>query len=159
MPKIGTRLIPSPATALWCCSVLVIGVAAVGAQTVPAERADDVTLVVGTRFIAPSDDEGSPRDQFADARIPLSAFNDTDHCIDQRALELAMNYFDNLGRTLHKAGHYYFVPGTELEKSAKSCETLHGHPPQAWAGKETKVIAFGKIVPTSEAPALERSIR
>lgn len=143
---------------LWSLMV-VAGSAAAGAQTEPAAPGDDVTLVVATRFVTPSDEEEAPRARFTDARIPLSSFNETDHCIDQRALELAMNYFDNLGRTLEKAAHYYFVPDAELEKAAESCERLHGAAPQAWSGRETGVIAFGKIVPTADAPALEKSLR
>lgn len=132
-------------------------------QQVPAAPGavadDDLTLVVGTRFVSPSTSGMSVRAQFTDARIPLSAFNETDHCIDQRALEVAMDYFNSLGPALGKAGHYHFVPDAEIRQSATMCETLHGRPPQAWVDEKTKVIAFGKVVPTPDAPALERSVR
>ncbi|AHB50229.1 hypothetical protein W911_11695 [Hyphomicrobium nitrativorans NL23] len=120
---------------------------------------EDLTLVVGTRFVSPETDGVSPKAQFTDARIALSAFNATDHCVDQRALELAMEYFNSLGPTLGRAGHYYFVPDAELAKAASMCERQHGQPPRAWVEAKTRVIAFGRIVPTADAPALERSIR
>lgn len=147
--------------------VLLVGAPAALAQSPSPEapneagaRADDdLTLVVGTRFVAPAKAGASPRAQFTDARIPLSAFNETDHCVDQRALEIAMDYFNNLGHALGKAGHFYFVPDAELEKSASMCERLHGRPPRAWVTRTTKVIAFGKVLPTADAPALERALR
>lgn len=117
-----------------------------------------MTLVVGTRFVSPSV-QTSARALFTDARIPLSAFNETDHCIDQQALELAKEYFATLGRVLGKAGHYYFVPEDEIKKSVSICERLHHKPPQVWTAKGTRIIAFGRVVPTTEAPALEESIR
>lgn len=120
---------------------------------------EDLTLVVGTRFVSPAADGISPKAQFVDARIPLSAFNPADHCVDQRALEVATDYFNNLGPALGKAGHYYFVSEAELAKAASMCERLHGMPPQAWVETKTPVIAFGRVVPTADAPALERSIR
>lgn len=138
------------------------GVSAAQSPSTPGSSAaveEDLTLVVGTRFVSPAADGGSPKAQFADARIPLSAFNATDHCVDQRALELAMDYFSNLGPVLGKAGHYYFVPDAELAKAASMCERMHGAPPQAWVDTKTQVVAFGRIVPTADAPALERSIR
>lgn len=125
----------------------------------PAAADSDLTLVAGTRFVSPTADGTSPKAQFNDARIALSAFNETDHCVDQGALEHAMDYFNNLGPALGRAGHYHFVPDAELAKLASMCERLHGRPPQAWIANKTKVIAFGKIVPTADAPALERSIR
>lgn len=120
---------------------------------------DMLTLVVGTRFVGPSGDGVSARAQFTDARIPPSAFNETDHCVDQHALEVAKEYFATLGRVMGKAGHYYFVPDAEISKSVLMCEKLHGRPPQAWVDMKTKVIAFGKVVPTADAPALEQSVR
>lgn len=120
---------------------------------------DMLTLVVGTRFVASSADDASAKVLFTDARIPLGVFNDTDHCVDQSALEVAQEYFTTLGRILGKAGHYYFVPEAEIKKAVSMCERLHKSPPQALAGMNAKVIAFGKVVPTAEAAALERSIR
>lgn len=120
---------------------------------------DMLTLVVGTRFVGSVTDGMSAKTQFTEARIPLSAFNETDHCIDQGALEVAKEYFANLGRVMGKAGHYYFVPETEIKKSVAMCQRLHGHPPQAWVENTTKVIAFGKVVPTPEAATLEESVR
>lgn len=120
---------------------------------------DMMTLVVGTRFVTPSDDAASPRTLFNSARIPLAAFNDTDHCVDQSALEMAKEYFTNLGRLAGKAGIYYFVPDDEIKKSVSMCERLYRRPPQAWVDNKTKVIAFGQVVPTVSAPALEESIR
>lgn len=156
-----TRTLTVSLLSLW---MLLAGAASVLAHspslTDPGVVPDDMlTLVVGTRFVAPSAIDMSARSQFAGARIPLSAFNDTDHCVDQSALELAKDYFATLGRVLGKAGHYYFVPEDEIIKSVTICEQLHGHPPQAWVKQKTKVIAFGKVVPTRDAPALEMSIR
>lgn len=129
-------------------------------HSAPSDDPDDaVTLVVATRFVASSADDRSPRARFNDARIPLSAFNETDHCIDQQALELAQEYFNTLGPMLGKAGHYYFVANDEVKKAAATCEALHGQPPQAWVSDKTQVIAFGRVVPTEDAPALEQSLR
>lgn len=152
-------------------AVLLVGISLAGlsavhaqspAPAVPGSSAaaeEDLTLVVGTRFVPPGANGISPKARFEAARIPLSAFNETDHCVDQRALEVAMDYFNNLGPALGKAGHYYFVPDAELFKAASMCERMHGKPPQAWTETKTHVIAFGRIVPTADAPALERSIR
>lgn len=119
---------------------------------------DLLTLVVGTRFVAAPTDDLSAKTLFHDARIPLATFNETDDCIDQSSLKVAQDYFTTLGRVMGKAGHYYFVPKAEIEKSVTMCERLHGRPPQALTEK-TKIIAFGKVVPTAEAPPLENSIR
>ena len=83
---------------------------------------DMLTLVVGTRFVPAPDGADAPSAHalFTRARIPLSAFNETDHCIDQAALEVAQEYFTALGRLLGKAGHYYFVPTTQW-RSPRSC--------------------------------------
>jgi hypothetical protein len=120
---------------------------------------DDMTLVVGTRFVTASAGEATAKAQFEGARIPLTAFNETDSCIDQSALEAATEYFDTLGRELAKAGHYYFVPNSEIEKIASACERTHGRPAQAWMQAKTAVIAFGRVVPSSYAAKLEQSIR
>lgn len=136
------------------------------AQTAPQTPADpgvvsddDLTVVVGTRFVAPSSEGLSAKAQFTDARIPLSAFNETDHCVDQQALEMAKDYFNTLGRLLGKAAQFYFVPDADVRKLVSMCEKQHGLPPRAWADNKTKIIAFGAAVPTADAPALERSIR
>lgn len=120
---------------------------------------DDLTLVVGTRFVSPTADGMSAPSQFNDARVPLSAFNEADHCVDQHALEVAKEYFTGLGRVLGKAGHYYFVPDAEITKSVSMCEKMHGEAPRALVETKAKIIAFGKVVPTTDAPALERSVR
>jgi hypothetical protein len=120
---------------------------------------DDLTVVVGTRFVAPSSEGLTAKAQFTDARIPLSAFNETDHCVDQQALEMAKDYFNSLGRLLGKAAQYYFVPDADVKKLVSLCEKQHGRPPQAWVDDKTRIIAFGFAVPTADAPALERSIR
>jgi hypothetical protein len=148
--------------ALW----LLVGISPSRAQSPPLQPLtdpkvvpdDELTLVVGTRFVAPSPTATTARAQFTDARIALSSFNETDHCVDQRALEVATEYFTTLGRVLGKAGHYYFLPEDEIRKAVLMCEKLHG-PPQAWVVEKTKVIAFGKVVPTGDAQALERSVR
>ncbi|NOT72817.1 MAG: hypothetical protein HOP09_16525 [Hyphomicrobium sp.] len=116
------------------------------------------TLVVGTRFVTLSNTKATANDRFKNLRIATSTFNDTDRCVDQRALELAQDYFETLGRSLSKAGHYYFVPDEEVKNAALMCEKLHG-PPQAWVATKTEVIAYGKRVPTTDAAALELSIR
>ena len=45
--------------------------------------------VLSALLLAASASQQTPKAQFNDARIPLSAFNETDRCLDQRALELA----------------------------------------------------------------------
>jgi hypothetical protein len=149
-------------------AMLALGVSAALAQSPPNPRlqadpgvvSDDMlTLVVGTRFVTSSADGGSARAQFTDSRIPVSTFNKTDHCVDEQALELAKEYFTTLGRLLGKAGHFYFVPDEQIQKSVSMCERLHNGPPHAWVPDKTKIIAFGQVVPTVDAPALEQSIR
>lgn len=137
---------------------MLIGASVSLAQT-SSPDAEMLTLVVGTHFVTQTVGEKSPRAQFNDERVPLSAFNATDHCIDQRALELAREYFDALGRALEKAAYYYFIPDDDIGASVENCEKLHGGPPHAWVEKKTKIIAFGKVVPTTEAPAIEESLR
>lgn len=137
---------------------LPVSAQAPGPGTVP----DDMrTLVVATRFVAPADGSGtvSPRVQFTNQRVPLSAFNDTDHCIDARALETAQEYFNSLGLVLGKAGFYYELPGADIEQFVATCAKLHGHAPQALTAGKTKVIAFGQVVPTAAAPELEQALR
>jgi hypothetical protein len=118
-----------------------------------------LTLVVGTRFIGPIAEGASAKTQFTSARIPLADFNETDHCIDQQALEAAQEYFTTLGRVVGRAGHFYFVPDEPIEKAVAMCERLHRRPPQVWKETAVKIIAFGQVVPTVNAPALEASIR
>jgi hypothetical protein len=147
------------------CALLFGGAALAQSPAAPALTDPDVvpddmlTLVVGTHFVGPAADGVTAKAQFTDARIPLAAFNETDRCIDQRAVEVAQEYFTALGRLLGKAGLYYFVPEDEIKKAVTVCERLHGQPPQAWVESKTKIIAFGKVVPTVDAPALEKSIR
>lgn len=144
-------------------SIFCIAATAAVAQSTLADHGvvpdDMLTIVVGTRFVAPPAKELSAKELFTDARIPLSAFNETDHCVDQSALEVAKEYFATLGRVLGKAGYYYFVPEAEIEKAVSMCERMHRQPPKAWTGNKTKIIAFGKVVPDSEAAALEKSVR
>lgn len=162
-----TSRLPHLAVAVLSSWMPLVGVSAAFAQSPSSQtptnpdvvQDDDLTLVVGTRFVMPSANETSARAQFTDARIPLSAFNETDHCIDQRALEVAKEYFATLGRALGKAGYYYFVPEAEIRSAVSMCEKVHGQPPKAWVDEKTKVIAFGKVVPTADAAALEMSIR
>jgi hypothetical protein len=156
----------SSAASLLAVAALAIGIISAQAQaprppqTAPEVVPDDMlTLVVGTRFVAASGDEASARTRFLQERLPLAGFNDTDRCIDEQSLEIAKEYFTTLGRLLSKAGHYYFVPEEEIRKSAAICERLHHRPPQAWVDNATKIIAFGQVVPTVDAPALEQSIR
>lgn len=120
---------------------------------------DKLTLVVGTRFVAAPDGNQTARALFNDARIPVSSFNTTDHCIDQEALKAAQEYFDALGRVLAKSGQYYFVPADTIAKLAEMCSQMHQARPQAYVDNQTKVIAFGRVVPTDSAAALELSIR
>ena len=141
-------------------TMFVPGVAVSMAQAPASETPADaeMTLVTGTRFVTVATGETTAKAQFVDARIPLTAFNEADHCIDQRALEAATQYFDTLGRELAKAGHYYFVPNSEVAAFASACEKLHGAP-QAWIVGKTDIIAFGRVVPTSMAPRIESEIR
>jgi hypothetical protein len=119
---------------------------------------DELTLVVGTRFVTASEDQSAAA-LFTKARIPLSSFNETDHCVDQNALKVAQDYFTDLGRVLGKAGHYYFVPDDVIKKSVESCQTQHRRAPQAWVENKTKIVAVGRVVPTNEAAALEEQVR
>jgi hypothetical protein len=120
---------------------------------------DELTLVVGTRFVKPAPAAASAKAQFSEARISTDDFNDTDHCLDQGALEVAKEYFITLGRTLGKAGFFYYVPEPEIKKLIVMCTRLHRTPPKAWVEAETEIIAFGKVVPDADAPELERAIR
>jgi hypothetical protein len=155
----------SPVAYILFSCLLITGVPATLAQSQskaaePGVIADDeLTLVIGTRFVTRSAEETSPKAQFTDARIPLSKFNETDRCVDEGALEVAREYFNTLGRTLGKAAYFYVVPEDEVRKSVSMCEKLHKLSPQAWVDGTTTIIAFGKVVPTMEAPALEQSIR
>ncbi len=154
--------------AISCAAVTLSSLIALAQTSPPPKRLIDpeavpddmLPLVVGTRFVKPSADRTSSAPAlFNGARIPLSAFNETDHCVDQSALEVATEYFTALGRALGKAGYYYFVPEEEIRKSVAMCERLYHRPPQAWVDKETVIVAFGRVVPTVDAPALEKSIR
>lgn len=120
---------------------------------------DQLTIVVATHFVSAFNEEISPSSQFASARIPLEKFNETDQCIDESALEAARTYFESLGRLLGKVGYYYVVPDADTAKAVAICVKLKGVRPQAWVENKTKVIAFGRVVPTADAPALERSMR
>jgi hypothetical protein len=147
-----------------CMCALVLGIGATRAQSPPSPNTgvvpdDELTLVVGTRFVGRSPDGTSAKAQFDDARIPLSEFNETDHCVDQSALEIAKEYFTTLGRMMGKAGQYYFVPEAEIKKAIAMCERMHSSPPRAWVDSKSQIIAFGKVVPTTEAPALEETLR
>lgn len=129
-------------------------------QGTPGVTPDDqLTLVVGTRFVKPAPAAASAKAQFSEARISTDDFNDTDHCLDQGALEVAKEYFITLGRTLGKAGFFYYVPEPEIKKLIAMCTRLHRSPPKAWVEAETEIIAFGKVVPDADAPKLERAIR
>lgn len=154
----------SEITVLSCGMLLLTASAALSQSSTGADNTgvvpdDMLTLVVGTRFVAATAEGMTATAQFRDARIPLSAFNETDHCIDQSALEVATDYFNTLGRLLGKAGNYYFVPDDAVKKSVLMCEKMHSRAPAAWVENKTKVIAFGRVVPTSDAPKLEKSIR
>jgi len=130
------------------------------AQGTPGVTPDDqLTLVVGTRFVKPAPAAASAKAQFSEARISTDDFNDTDHCLDQGALEVAKEYFITLGRTLGKAGFFYYVPEPEIKKLIAMCTRLHRSPPKAWVAAQTEIIAFGKVVPDADAPKLERAIR
>ena len=128
-----------------------------GPQGAAAE--EEMTLVVGTRFIAPAAEGKSAKALFFDDRIPLAALNETDHCADQSALEAAQEYFSQLGARLGKAAHFYFLPDDAMQTAVSMCERMHAQPPKAWVNAKTKVIAIGQFVPTSAAQSLEQSIR
>ena len=139
-------------------TMFVPGVAMAQAPASQRLADDEMTLVTGTRFVTVATGETTAKAQFTDARIPLTVFNEADHCIDQRAMEAATEYFDTLGRELAKAGHYYFVPNSEVVAFASACEKLHGVP-QAWIAGKTDIIAFGRVVPTAMARRIESEIR
>lgn len=147
-----------------CSCALVLSISEARAQSPPSTDTgvvpdDELTLVVGTRFVGPSPEGTSAKAQFDFARIPPSEFNETDHCVDQSAIEIAQEYFATLGRVMGKAGHYYVVPEAEIKKSVAMCERIHTQPPKAWVESKTQIIAFGRVVPTVKAPALEQSVQ
>ncbi len=151
-------------TAIVCFSIAATALSAAradpGASTQSGgQTGDDLTLVVGTRFVGPTAVGTPANTQFTDARIPLTNFNETDHCIDQSALETATAYFNSLGRVLAKSGVFYFVPETNVRDAVRMCEKMHGAPPKAWVADQTSIIAYGKVVPTAQAPTLEQSLR
>lgn len=124
-----------------------------------ASNNEDVTLVIGTRFAAEQREKRSAKSLFFQSRIPIDAFNETDHCIDQGALDVAREYFTDLGRVLlEKVAYFYFIPDSEVAKLNAMCTRLHKDAPKAWT-ESTKIIAFGKVVPTPDALTLERSLR
>lgn len=130
-----------------------------GADQAAGDAGTELTLVVGTRFVGPTPVGTPANTQFTDARIPLTALNDTDHCVDQSSLETATAYFNSLGHMLTKAGVFYFVPEANVREAVAMCERMHTAPPKAWVAGETSIIAYGKVVPAADAPALEKSLR
>lgn len=118
----------------------------------------DITIVTATRFVTAQQGK-TARALFEGARVQLSEFNETDHCIDQGALDKATEYFDTLGRELAEAGHYYFVPEDEMKRIAGVCESTVGTPPRAWRLETTQAVAFGRAVPTPMAANLEQKLR
>jgi hypothetical protein len=65
---------------------------------------DTLTLAVGTRFVGPTAIGTPANAQLTDARIPLTAFNETDHCVDQSALETATAYAKRCTDARHRLG-------------------------------------------------------
>lgn len=121
---------------------------------------DDLkTMVIGTRFVRGASEEVSPGRLFKNFRIPLGEFNKTDHCVDQASLEVAQEYFRTLGRMLEKTGYYYQLPVEDIGRLVSKCEAQNGMPPKALAQSDAKVLAFGRVVPTTAAPALEETLR
>lgn len=117
------------------------------------------TMVIGTRFVRTEQDNISPGRRFNKFRVPLAEFNQTDHCVDQGSLEIAESYFRTLGRMLEKTGYYYRIPTEDADRVVSSCEARHGEPPRALAQTGTQILAFGRVVPTKVAPALEETLR
>lgn len=117
------------------------------------------TIVIGTRFVRAVEAGVSPDRQFKRFRVPVSDFNDTDHCVDSASLEVAEGYFRTLGQMLEKTGYYYEIPQGEIDRLRADCIERHGAPPAALDAKGTTVLAFGRVVSTSDAPALERDLR
>jgi hypothetical protein len=120
---------------------------------------EDMTLVVATRIVAPTDQSASPKVMFDKARVPEASFNATDRCIDEHALEIAQEYFTSLGRMLGTSAVLYVVPDEDVAQRVAICEKQHGHPPQAWVAGKTQVVAYGRMVPTAAAAELEQSLR
>lgn len=117
------------------------------------------TMVIGTRFVRNAQLQSSPGEQFKNSRVPLSEFNATDHCIDTAALEIAEAYFRTLGRMLERTGYYYHIPPGDTDRLKADCRSRHHAEPEALAVNGTKIIAFGQVVPTKHAPALEKTLR
>ncbi len=121
---------------------------------------DDLkTIVIGTRFVRPPREDVTPTRQFNDFRVPLSEFNDTDHCIDNGTLEVAENYFRTLGRMLEKTGYFFRIPPDDVNRLKSRCVDRHGMQPRALRNAGTSVLAFGRVVPTKDAPELEEALR
>jgi hypothetical protein len=119
---------------------------------------DNLTLVVGTHFVVSAKVDSTPSTQFANERIPAERLNETDRCIDEGALDIAKDYFSKLGQVLERAAYFYIIPDDDLVGVIATCKSLHSQRPQAWA-RNVKIIAFGRVVPSPDAPALEQSIR
>jgi hypothetical protein len=142
-----------------CIILCVAAILTIGPGAGDLAAQEEMTLVTATRFVAARGADQSARGLFETARLPLSRFNATDHCIDTAALQAATEYFDALGRELIEAGHFYFVPDEEMQRVAALCERSEGGAPQAWKAGEVKVVAFGRVVPTTMASRLEQSLR
>ena len=117
------------------------------------------SLVIGTRFVRPEDPRASPERQFRQFRVPVSDFNDADHCVDEASIKVAQDYFKTLGRMLETAGFFIFIPPDDVARLTDECTSRHGAIPSALGVSGTNIIAFGKVVPTKQAPALEETLR
>jgi hypothetical protein len=117
------------------------------------------TLVIGTRFVRSEDSQASPERQFRELRVPLADFNAADRCVDEASIGVAQDYFRTLGRMLETAGYFFHIPPEDVARLTDECTSRHGTTPSALSVSGTKIIAFGKVVPTKQAPALEQTLR
>lgn len=120
---------------------------------------DELTLVIATRFVRGEVEGLSPAARFNGSRVPLSDFNEADTCVDEASIDVAKSYFKTLGTMLEKGSYLYEIPDNEVSRMSAECRERHGVPPVALEKSRTSIIAYGRVVPSSEAPDLEKSLR
>lgn len=57
---------------------------------------------------------------------------------------------------LETAGYFFHIPPDEVARLTDECASRHGMAPKALSVGGTKIIAFGKVVPTKQAPASKK---
>ena len=59
---------------------------------------------------------------------------------------------------LETAGYFFHIPPEEFARLVDEFTSRHRLAPRALSVSGTKIIAFGKVVPTKQAPALEQNL-